>query len=90
MRTFATAARQCFSFVDRGGVQATVVPQSSASVMAGAYCPMFMALALGLLLPNEKVEQLAANNLTIPQDAIASLLQRLVSRLLYPRQYRDE
>jgi hypothetical protein len=29
-------------------------------------------------LPNEKVEQLAANNLTIPQDAIASLLQRLV------------
>jgi hypothetical protein len=27
---------------------------------------------------NEKVEQLAANNLTIPQDAIASLLQRLV------------
>jgi hypothetical protein len=28
--------------------------------------------------PNEKVEQLAANNLTIPQDAIASLLQRLV------------
>ena len=31
-----------------------------------------------LMLPNEKVEQLAANNLTIPQDAIASLLQRLV------------
>ncbi|MEY4246193.1 MAG: hypothetical protein RLZZ245_3778 [Verrucomicrobiota bacterium] len=30
------------------------------------------------LLPNEKVEQLAANRLTIPQDAIASLLQRLV------------
>ena len=28
--------------------------------------------------PNDKVEQLAANNLTIPQDAIASLLQRLV------------
>jgi hypothetical protein len=27
---------------------------------------------------NEKVEQLAANNLTIPQDALASLLQRLV------------
>ena len=30
------------------------------------------------LWANEKVEQLAANNLTIPQDAIASLLQRLV------------
>ena len=30
------------------------------------------------LSPNEKVEQLAANRLTIPQDAIASLLQRLV------------
>jgi hypothetical protein len=27
---------------------------------------------------NEKVEQLAGNRLTIPQDAIASLLQRLV------------
>lgn len=27
---------------------------------------------------NETVEQLAANNLTMPQDAIASLLQRLV------------
>jgi hypothetical protein len=27
---------------------------------------------------NEKVEQLAANRLTMPQDAIASLLQRLV------------
>jgi hypothetical protein len=38
----------------------------------------FSALALGFLLPNEKVEQLAANNLTIPQDVIASLLQRLV------------
>jgi hypothetical protein len=32
----------------------------------------------GILLPNEKVEQLAANQATIPQDAIASLLQRLV------------
>ena len=41
-----------------------------------------MALALGFLLPNEKVEQLAANNLTIPQDAIASLLQRLVRHAL--------
>ena len=39
-------------------------------------------LALGFLLPNEKVEQLAANNLTIPQDAIASLLQRLVRHAL--------
>jgi hypothetical protein len=39
---------------------------------------MALALALGFLLPNEKVEQLAANRLTIPQDAIASLLQRLV------------
>jgi len=29
-------------------------------------------------MDNEKVEQLAANNLTIPPDAIASLLQRLV------------
>ena len=28
--------------------------------------------------PNDQVEQLAANTLTIPQDAIASLLQRLV------------
>ena len=28
--------------------------------------------------PNDKVEQLAANRLTMPQDAIASLLQRLV------------
>jgi hypothetical protein len=37
-----------------------------------------LALARGFLLPNEKVEQLAANNLTTPQDAIASLLQRLV------------
>jgi hypothetical protein len=37
-----------------------------------------LALALGFLLPNEKVEQLAANRLTTPQDAIASLLQRLV------------
>jgi hypothetical protein len=38
-----------------------------------------------LLSANDQVEQLAANNLTIPQDAIASLLQRLVrllSRLL--------
>ena len=40
------------------------------------------ALALGFLLPNEKVEQLAANTLTIPQDAIASLLQRLVRHAL--------
>jgi hypothetical protein len=40
------------------------------------------ALALGFLWPNEKVEQLAANNLTIPQDAIASLLQRLVRHAL--------
>jgi hypothetical protein len=40
------------------------------------------ALALGFLLPNEKVEQLAANNLTIPQDVIASLLQRLVRHAL--------
>ncbi len=31
---------------------------------------------------NEKVEQLAANNLTIPQDVIASLLQRLVRNAL--------
>ena len=31
---------------------------------------------------NEKVEQLAANRLTIPQDAIASLLQRLVRHAL--------
>jgi hypothetical protein len=31
---------------------------------------------------NNKVEQLAANWLTIPQDAIASLLQRLVLPLL--------
>ncbi len=31
-----------------------------------------------LLSDNEKVEQLAANNFTIPQDPIASLLQRLV------------
>jgi hypothetical protein len=30
-------------------------------------------------MQNDQVEQLAANNLTIPQDAIASLLQRLVS-----------
>jgi hypothetical protein len=36
------------------------------------------ALALGSLLPNDKVEQLATNGLPIPQDAIASLLQRLV------------
>ena len=36
------------------------------------------ALALGFLLPNAKVEQLAATRLTTPQDAIASLLQRLV------------
>jgi hypothetical protein len=32
----------------------------------------------GFLLQNDKVEQLAANHFTIPQDAIASLLQRLV------------
>ena len=31
---------------------------------------------------NEKVEQLAANNLTMPHDAIASLLQRLVRHVL--------
>jgi hypothetical protein len=37
---------------------------------------------------NEKVEQLAANNLTIPQDAIASLLQRLVRRASTTEQYR--
>ena len=36
------------------------------------------ALALGFLLPNDGVEQLAAKRLTIPQDVIASLLQRLV------------
>ncbi len=36
----------------------------------------------GILLPNEKVEQLAANRLTIPQDVIASLLQRLVRHAL--------
>jgi hypothetical protein len=34
---------------------------------------------------NDKFEQLAANNLTPPQDAIASLLQRLV----YARHGRD-
>jgi hypothetical protein len=34
------------------------------------------------LWANEKVEQLAANRLTIPQDAIASLLQRLVRHAL--------
>ena len=33
----------------------------------------------GPLLANVQVEQLAANTPTIPQDAIASLLQRLVS-----------
>jgi len=33
---------------------------------------------------NEKVEQLAANRLTIPQDAIASLLQRLVLHSFTP------
>lgn len=31
---------------------------------------------------NDKAEQIAANNLTTPQDAIASLLQRLVSPFL--------
>ena len=31
---------------------------------------------------NDKVEQLAANRLTIPQDAIARLLQRLVRHAL--------
>jgi hypothetical protein len=31
--------------------------------------------------PNDQVEQLAANTLTIPQDVIASLLQRLVRHL---------
>ena len=31
---------------------------------------------------NDQVEQLAANRLTIPQDAIASLLQRLVRHAL--------
>jgi hypothetical protein len=35
-------------------------------------------IALSPSSANEKVEQLAANNLTMPQDAIASLLQRLV------------
>ena len=33
---------------------------------------------VSVLSRNEKGEQLAANRLTIPQDAIASLLQRLV------------
>jgi len=37
---------------------------------------------------NEKVEQLAANNLTIPQDVIASLLQRLVRRASMPEDFR--
>ena len=32
--------------------------------------------------PNDRIEQLAANRLTIPQDAIASLLQRLVRSAL--------
>jgi hypothetical protein len=36
------------------------------------------AAVVSVLPHNEKVEQLAANRLTIPQDAIASLLQRLV------------
>jgi hypothetical protein len=41
----------------------------------------------GPLLANDKVEQLAANRLTMPLDAIASLLQRLVRRplVLSPR-----
>ena len=33
---------------------------------------------VSVLSHNEKVEQLAANRLTMPQDVIASLLQRLV------------
>ena len=33
-------------------------------------------------LPNDKVEQLAANRPTIPKDAVASLLQRLVRHAL--------
>jgi len=31
-----------------------------------------------LNVPNDQVEQLAANRLTIPQDDVASLLERLV------------
>ena len=56
-----------------GPARATVAPQKQqwnpmASPIAGTLPPS----------PNDKVEQLAANHLTIPQDAIASLLQRLV------------
>jgi len=47
------------------------------------------------LQPNDKVEQLAANRLTMPQDAIASLLQRLVRHPVgflprTPRKHRAE
>jgi hypothetical protein len=37
---------------------------------------------------NDQVEQLAANTLTIPQDVIASLLQRLVRAASHSQQWR--
>ena len=54
------------------------------SINVGPHGEGFSAPALAFIWPNEKVEQLAANNLTIPQDAIASLLQRLVRHAWFP------
>ena len=42
----------------------------------------YLDLVASLEAWNEKVEQLAANRLTIPKDAVASLLQRLVRHAL--------
>jgi hypothetical protein len=41
-----------------------------------------MALALGFLLPNGCLQQIAANRFSIPQDVIAILLQGFVRRAL--------
>jgi hypothetical protein len=42
-----------------------------------------LALALGFLLPNGCLQQIAANRLTTPQDVIAILLQGFVRSSLF-------
>jgi len=49
--------------------------EKSTDLANDQYCQMQADCHLS---PNEKVEQLAVERLTMPQDAIASLLQRLV------------
>ena len=42
-----------------------------------------MALALGFLLPNGSLQQIAANRFSTPQDVIAILLQGFVLPVLF-------